>query len=565
MNLTPSFKSSISSLVSIFEISPICPAAAGLKFGTLKILFHLVQRHPYLGIFPALRQFFPYLCKTYVTLDQRKFFCRLKMKKLHKLVVKSYIGPFLITFFVTLFLILMQFLWKFIDDLVGKGLEWYIVGELLFYASGTFVPLALPLAVLLSSIMTMGNMGEHYELVAFKSAGISLRKIMMPLIAISFFLVIIAFFFSNNVLPVANLRMLSLLYDVRQQRPALNIAEGVYFRGIDNYVIKISDKHADGETLYGIKIYDHTDRRGNVNLTVAESGTMVVTPDRGTLVFTLFQGTNYQDVRSDNPFDQERPFQRTSFDEQVMRFDLGIFELRRTDQELFKTSHQMLRLDQLIVFEDSISADIESRKETYHRNYISWMHYLGSSAKENFDSVAGIQTDFYHLIDTLPPHRASMLLDRAQSLARSNKEQSFFQSEDLRQRNRALARYKIEFHRKFTLSLACVVLFLIGAPLGAIIRKGGFGLPVVISVMFFVIFHVLSITGEKFVREGVLEAHIGMWIAPMILLPVGVWLTIKASTDSSIMDAHSYQKFLERLVRFFQKNKNKAIGGHHDG
>ena len=483
------------------------------------------------------------------------------MKKLHKLVVKSYLGPFLMTFFISLFLILMQFLWKFIDDLVGKGLEWYIIAELLFYASGTFVPLALPLAVLLSSIMTMGNMGEHYELVAFKSAGISLRKIMMPLIAISFFLVVVAFFFSNNVLPVANLRMLSLLYDVRQQRPALNIAEGVYFRGIDNYVIKISDKKPDGETLQGIKIYDHSDRRGNVSLTVAESGTMLVTPDRNTLVFTLYNGTNYHDVSTANPFSLERPFQRTSFDEQVMRFDLGFLELRRTDQELFKTSHQMLRLDQLIVFEDSLSTDIDNRKSTFIHDYLSRMHYFNTTINENFDSIQGQPPHFATIIDTLQLHRAGLLLARARSLARSNKEQTYFMTEELRQRNRALARYKIEFHRKFTLSLACVVLFLIGAPLGAIIRKGGFGLPVVISVIFFVIFHVLSITGEKFVREGVLEAHIGMWIAPMILLPVGIWLTIKASTDSSIMDAHSYQKFMDRIGRFFQKKKIKSDAG----
>jgi len=483
------------------------------------------------------------------------------MKKLHKLVIKSYLGPFLITFFISLFLILMQFLWKFIDDLVGKGLEWYIIAELLFYASGTFVPLALPLAVLLSSIMTMGNMGEHYELVAFKSAGISLRKIMMPLIAISFFLVVVAFFFSNNVLPVANLRMLSLLYDVRQQRPALNIAEGVYFRGIDNFVIKISDKKPDGETLEGIKIYDHSDRRGNVSLTVAESGSMLVTPDRNTLVFTLYNGTNYHEVSTVNPFSLERPFQRTSFDEQVMRFDLGFLELRRTDQELFKTSHQMLRLDQLIVFEDSLSNDINNRKRTFIHDYMSRMHYFNTSINENFDSIKGQPPHFATIIDTLQLHRAGLLLDRARSLARSNKEQTYFMTEELRQRNRALARYKIEFHRKFTLSLACVVLFLIGAPLGAIIRKGGFGLPVVISVIFFVIFHVLSISGEKFVREGVLEAHIGMWIAPMILLPVGIWLTIKASTDSSIMDAHSYQKFMDRITRFFQKKKNKSDAG----
>lgn len=482
------------------------------------------------------------------------------MKKLHLLVLKSYIGPFFATFFISLFLILMQFLWKFVDDLVGKGLEWYVIGELLFYASGTFVPLALPLAVLLSSIMTMGNMGEHYELVAFKSAGISLRKIMMPLISISIILVFVAFYFSNNVLPVANLKMLSLLYDIRQQRPALNITEGVYFRGIDNYVIRISEKEPDGITIRGIKIYDHTDRRGNVSLTVAEWGTMAVSEDQSTLLFNLYNGTNYHEVNQSNPFSTERPFQRTSFQQQRIRFDLGIFDLTRTDQDLFRGSHQMLRLDQLIVFEDSISGDIEERKNHFRADYLSRIFYLNSIRNDNFDSLTGKPVNLAQITERFQHQRTSFVVDRALSLVRSNKENSNLFHEEIRQRNRSLARYKIEFHRKFTLSIACVVLFLIGAPMGAIIRKGGFGLPVVVSVLFFVVFHVISITGEKFVREGVLEAHIGMWIAPMVLLPIGVLLTYKASTDSSVMDMDSYLRRFDKVKKLFFK-RNRGTSG----
>lgn len=499
-----------------------------------------------------------YICKLIVIVAQgRQFATTTIMKKLHLLVLKSYIGPFIATFFISLFLILMQFLWKFIDDLVGKGLEWYVIGELLFYASGTFVPLALPLAVLLSSIMTMGTMGEHYELVAFKSAGISLRKIMMPLITISFFLVFVAFYFSNNVLPVANLRMLSLLYDIRQQRPALNIAEGVYFRGIDNYVIRISEKEPDGITIRGVKIYDHSDRRGNVSLTTAEWGTMVVSPDQSTLVFTLHNGTNYLEVDNQDPFSRERPFQRTSFERQEIRFDLGIFDMTRTDQDLFRGSHQMLRLDQLIVFEDSISNDIDTRKNHFRLDYMARIFYLNSVRDADFEHTTGVKVDSDQIVERLDPNRAAIVVDRALSLVRSNKESTNLMHEELRQRNRALARYKIEFHRKFTLSIACVVLFLIGAPMGAIIRKGGFGLPMVISVLFFVVFHVISITGEKFVREGVLEAHIGMWIAPMILLPIGILLTYKASTDSTIMDMDSYLGRIQKLKNLFIKNRSK--------
>ncbi len=286
------------------------------------------------------------------------------MKKLHKLVLKSYIGPFIATFFIALFILLMQFLWKYIDDLVGKGLEWYIFAELLFYLMATFVPMALPLAVLLSSIMTMGAMGEHYELVAFKSAGISLNKIMWPMVVISSFLAITAFYFSNNVLPVANLKSLSLLYDVRHHRPAFNIVEGIYYRGIDNYVIRIDDKDPDGQTLRGIKIYNHTERRGNINLTLAEWGTMAVTPDKRHLVLTLHQGTNYEEADPQNPRDPSRQFQRTYFDKQIRKFDLSGFDLTRTDEELFKSNFRMLNLSQLIYYEDSLSTELKKEKPT---------------------------------------------------------------------------------------------------------------------------------------------------------------------------------------------------------
>ncbi|MEE4177008.1 MAG: LptF/LptG family permease [Bacteroides sp.] len=477
------------------------------------------------------------------------------MKKLHKLVLTSYLGPFIVTFFIALFIILMQFVWKYIDDLVGKGLEWYVIAELLFYASATFVPMALPLAVLLSSIMTMGSMGEHYELVGFKSAGISLRKILWPMVVISMVLVAVAFYFSNNVLPVANLKMYSLLYDVRQQRPAFNIIEGVYYKGIENYVIKVEDKESDGTTLRDIKIYDHTDKRGNVNLTVADWGTMLLTPDKRTLVFTLFNGTNYQDIRQQNPRDPSKPFQRTHFSEQVMRFDLSAFDLNRTDEELFKSNFQMLTLDQLVFFEDSLSRELNARKESYINDYYKRLAYFSLADPEKMQNMPIEQIVPIDIMKSGSPSSVQLVIDRALSLVRSNKDHAFFSHDEFRQRGRTLARYQIEFHRKFTLSFACVVLFLIGAPLGAIIRKGGFGLPVVISVLFFVVFHVLSITGEKFAREGVLAAHQGMWIAPLVLLPVGIILTVKASTDSSLFDVDSYLKRFEKFFGVFRKTE----------
>lgn len=470
------------------------------------------------------------------------------MKKLHSLVLRTYIGPFIMTFFIALFILLMQFLWKYVDDLVGKGLEWYIIGELLFYASATFVPLALPLAVLLSSIMTMGSLGENYELVALKSAGISLTRIMWPLVIVSLGLVLAAFYFSNNVLPIANLKMGSLLFDVRQQRPAFNIMEGIYYKGIDNFVIRAEEKEEDGTILRRIKIYDHSERRGNTNLTVAEWGTMQVTEDRQFLVLTLYNGANFQDVEPRDPRDRSRPFQRTYFNSQVRKFDLSAFALARTDEDLFRSNFRMLNINQLIHFEDSLVTVLNERKSEFVRNSLSRLYFfntLDSAARADFMEMPGAV--FKDLKNHPDVDYRKRIMDQSMNNLRQIKESGQFSHEDFRGRKRHLARYRIEFHRKFTLSFAVLVLFMIGAPLGAIIRKGGFGLPVVISVLFFVLFHVVSITGEKFVREGVLEAWQGMWISSVVLLPVAVLLIIQATTDSAVMDMDSYIARINKL------------------
>lgn len=465
------------------------------------------------------------------------------------------------TFFIALFILLMQFLWKYIDDLVGKGLEWYIIGELLFYASATFVPLALPLAILLSSIMTLGSLGENYELVALKSAGISLTRTMLPLVFVSFLLLLSAFYFSNNVLPVANLKMGSLLYDVRQQRPAFNIIEGIYYKGIDNYVIKVEKKEGDGNILRNIKIYDHTERRGNVNITLAEWGTMSTTDDEHFLVLTLYNGSNYQEMPPEDSRDQSREFQRTYFDKQINKFDLSAFALARTDEELFRSNFRMLNLTQLVHFEDSIKNSIRGRQKDFINTNFGRLYFYHSIDSLN-RSELHIKEDVSEpdIFKGKDANYQRLITEQALGTIRQIKESAQLSHEELRQRKRTLARYQIEFHRKFTLSFACLVLFMIGAPLGAIIRKGGFGLPVVVSVLFFVLFHVISITGEKFVREGVLDAWQGMWMANAFLLPIAVLLTIKASTDSAVLDMDSYiaklgkMKFGLKYLKRSQRN-----------
>jgi len=537
------------------------------------------------------------------------------IKKLHKFLLFSYLGPFIMTFFIALFIILMQFLWKYIDDLVGKGLEWHIIMKLLFYASATFVPLALPLAILLSSLMTFGNLGEHFELVALKSSGISLQKFMRPLFVFVGLISLTAFYFSNNVLPVANLKMGALLFDVREQKPALNIKAGEFYRGIENYIIKIGTKDKDGVGINDIMIYDHTQRLGNINLTYAKSGRMETTGDKRYLVFTLNEGFNVSEKVDVRRVDNIRPLQRVYFKEQVRKFDLSSFAMRRTSEEFFKDNYQMLNLNQLETSIDSLNAivygkhqdfsvnlrnryfyyttydsvfvetnkheeipledtpkDIPIKKDTIFRGSATfkkpWLaeshlqnaHEIEAVKEKDFtDKTVIAKIDKLNSIDSLlmlfPENERKRIIESALDAARSNKDYVYYSGEELWGRKRVVIRHEIEWHRKFTLSIACLLLFFIGAPLGAIIRKGGFGLPVVISVLFFVIYHVTSITAEKFVRTGVIPAYEGMWVASAVLLPIGIFFVIKATSDSPLLDTDTYVKLFRKFKAFFSKNQ----------
>lgn len=453
------------------------------------------------------------------------------------------------TFFIALFILLMQFLWKYIDELVGKGLEWYIIAELLFYASSTFVPLALPLAILLSSLMTFGNLGENYELVAMKASGISLRRIMSPLIVLSIVISTIAFYFSNNVLPVANLKFKSLLYDVRQQKLALDIKEGVFYDGIDGFIIRVGKKEKDERTIRKVMIYDHRDKKGNVNVTVADSGKMELAPDGSAIFFTLYNGYQYADQTENRNYRDNNPFQRTKFRENIRRFDLLGFDLSRTNEELFKSNYSMLNLSQLMVAEDSLIKKLDQRKNEIPVQLIRNFYYysrIDSAKSADFKSEKPYSSSM--LEGYTKKEKLAILDDGLQRFRRQRENIGYFQSE-LENKSVMIYKHQAEWHRKFTLSFACLVLFFIGAPLGAIIRKGGLGLPVVVSVLFFVLFHIISITSEKSVKSGVIDANVGMWIASAVLLPLGIFLTYKATTDSPLLDSEAWIKFLKRFSR----------------
>ena len=523
------------------------------------------------------------------------------LKKLHILVLKSYLGPFIMTFFIAMFILLMQFLWKYIDDLVGKGLGWYIITQLMFYASSTFVPLALPLAVLLSSLMTFGNFGERYELVAMKSAGISLRQIMKPLAFTAIIISIAAFYFSDLVLPVANLKMRALLYDVREQKPTVNIKEGVFYNGIDNYVIRVGSKDKDGITLRDIMIYDHTDRMGDVNLTLSEWGKMEFTSDKRFLLFYLYNGVNYYEDLSSGKKTVTRPLQRTTFKEQYVRIDLSEFSMTRTSEDLFKGNYRMLNLHQLNIVVDSLNRNMNKSRDMFVIKFGKDNLYFyetlvnnynvskNSSGKSELKSPYIVQTiklpenivkepkpanSNYQLstinyqpkpikpniIDNFEKKQKAGIIEIAIEMTRRAKENIFFQSEDIKSRQKLIYKHKIEFFRKFTLSLACLIFFLIGAPLGAIIRRGGFGLPVIVSVLFFVVYHVISVVGEKFAREGVVPVFVGMWLSTIVILPLGTVLAYKATTDSPILDAELWTRFFKKiyLIRNKKKKENET-------
>jgi len=470
------------------------------------------------------------------------------VKKLYRLILRSYLGPLVLTFFIALFILVMQFLWKYIDDLVGKGLQWQVIGELLFYASTTFVPLALPLAILLSSLMTFGNLGERYELVAIKSAGISLRKVMKPLVILSVGISIFAFFFSNNILPVANLKFKSILYDVRQQKLSLNIREGIFYDGIEGYVMRIGKKDKDGITIRDIMIYDHSSRMGNTTVTLAEWGKMIQSEDGATLELTLFDGYNY-DEKTDKRNETKRPFQRTYFSEQYRLFDLSDFKMMRTDEELFRNHYQMLNLDQLGKAGDSLRKENQVRTtgllrstemSYFYHNQLDSVHF--ANLPDTIRQISNIPA-----CDSLTKAEMLQVYDMAMNSARNTRSNVEFNRADMDARNVLLRKHQVEWHRKFTLSIACLVLFFIGAPLGAIIRKGGLGLPLVISVVFFVIYHVISMTGEKSVKAGTMDPFLGMWLSSVVLLPLGILLTLKATTDSPLFDPDSWKKFLFTL------------------
>lgn len=469
----------------------------------------------------------------------------------------------------------MQFLWKYIDDLVGKGLEFSVISELLLYTSASLVPMALPLAVLLSSIMTFGNLAEYNELLALKSAGISLSKIMAPVMIVSIFITFAAFAFNNNVLPYSNLKMRSLLYDIQRQNPDLQIKPGVFDNSLKGYSIRIEEKDSRTNLLKNIRIYDHTDRMGNIIVTTADSGYMRMTEDERYLIMTLYNGHSYAELqkkRKGRSRKKTYPHRRDTFKKQEILIELTDFGLQRTDESLFKSSYQMMNLQQLLFIEDSLKKEIYKGQIALNKTLISSSYYKNKRYLKKITlQTDSTQTDSLqannpetHLfnVDSLFANygkaKRIRILNQSLSLARTT--MNFVNNTHINVDNkiRRLRKYEIEKHRKFSLSLACLIFFFIGAPLGAIIRKGGLGMPVVVSVLFFLLYYIISLIGEKFVRESVISPFFGMWLSSIIIIPLSIFLSYKASRDSVIMNLETYFALFKKIGDFVKSAFSEA-------
>lgn len=495
------------------------------------------------------------------------------MKRLHQYVLKSFLGPFFMTFFICVFILLMQFLWKYIDDMVGKGLEWGIVAELLLYASMGLIPMAFPLATLLASIMTFGSLGENYELVAMKASGISLFRIMKPLVFVAIGLALFAFYFSNNILPQTNLKFGALMASIKKQKPEMVISEGIFTNDIDGYSIKVDRKSKKSNMLYGILIYDHRENQGNTSVTVADSGYMKISEDKKFMIMTLFDGENAVDKDSrQSRRDQRYTFQRTHFGKQVVTVPLKGFDFKRTDEDNLRNMYRMLTLGQLEHFEDSLYTDYNYRVRRFAINMrynqklnrsvvdltnledsLRVYHGMDSTKVLNYDS----------LVVNMDPMQRDEVYQTALSQARMNKQtidQNVFELYNIKKN---LNKYSMEKHRKFTWSVACLIFFFIGAPLGAIIRKGGLGMPTVVSIFMFILYYMVAISGEKASREDIWTMFEGMWLSTFIFFPLGFFLTYKAATDSGLLNVETYQYKIKKFVNFILRKKNDSVNSGH--
>lgn len=487
-------------------------------------------------------------------------------------MLRSFVPLFVMTFFICLFIVLMQFLWKYIDELVGKGLSIDVIAELFFYAALTMVPLALPLAILLASLMTFGNLGENFELTAMKASGVSLTRAMKPLTVLMVIVSIGAFFFQNNVLPVAQAKMYTLLYSIRQKSPELEIPEGVFYDQIPGYNLFVKSKNRDTGTLYDIMIYDISKGFDNAGVILADSGKLATSADNTHLVLKLWKGEQFENLR-DQRFGASSasiPYRRESFSfkEILLRFDANF---NRLDEQGMRNQYVGKNIAELQSTIDSVTLRIDSigtgigyemqqtpyfglsvTKTAKATNSPTNGELESTTKREKGERIPDVRMDKPLNIDSIfrstSSSRSLAYLNQALVKARRYQGEYQYKGFVMDDDRRSIRRHAIELQKKFTLSFACIIFFFIGAPLGAIIRKGGLGMPLVISVLLFIFYYIIDNTGYKLARDGKIEIWIGMWLSSAVLLPLGIFFTYKAVRDSAVFNADAYRSAIRRIL-----------------
>ena len=600
------------------------------------------------------------------------------MKKIDKLLLGAFAGPFLMTFLVVVFILLTQHMLKYFDDIIGKGLGWDVIGQLLFYFAIFMTPVAMPLAVLLSSLIAFGNLGEHFELTAIKSSGISLVRTLRPIFFFVLGLTVLAFYANNNLVPKAALEAYSLLYDIKQKKPALDLREGAFYNGIPDISIKVDKKFDDGVTIQDVIVYDHRRNDGNKEVIIADSGRMYTILNERYLKFELFRGYNY----SENAALQKGPGQRNSraetltrskFDKSQIVFDLSSFDMQKTDKKWFQGNRIMRNLPELESDMDSIKREILTQRLNYYQFQTSYFTYLSRGEQqrlppelaahqkyqdsllrakfaprveterpvaEETTSPPVVQDTTPALVDTLggtrkpvedkkieeplkvsqppkkakskatvtPPRKRSVsknssrpsviaessrkavkpeivvpvkkvnqdslnrvLLDSifhaaagkqnyqgATNAARQVKTNIQNSNNSAQSFNKELLIFEIQWHKIMASSLACVAMFLIGAPLGAIIKKGGLGMPFLVSILFFIIYYVLTMQGEKLAKQGSVSPWLGVWMADLILLVIGLFFLRQARADARLFESDFYSVVFDKFKRWLAARRTKV-------
>lgn len=489
------------------------------------------------------------------------------IKKIDIYLLKNFLILFLLTFFICIFILLMQFVWMHVQDLVGKGVEIKVLAEFFIYAVASVVPLALPLAILLASLISFGNLGEKFELTAMKAAGISLFRIMRPLTIAIAMIAVGAFYFSNYVLPVSQVKLWTLIFSLRQKSPELDIPEGEFYSGIQGYKIYVRKKNPRTGLLQDMMIYDFSKGFRNTTVMVADSGKIFFSEDNKYLLLRMYNGETFENLNNTqnqvSNTSKNVPYRRETFAEKNILIDFDT-ELNRYDESILDDQHVSKNTAELIQSIDSVRVIARDRSNE-QSHVLVHSHYFSRESKKLGELVAPeteIEQAKYDpdtLFAHLSPKYQQRVLRSAIDQAQSKKDHIAYNAMVMADYKSYVTRHEIELYRKFTLAFACLIFFFIGAPLGAIIRKGGLGAPVVISVVMFIIYYIIDTAGYKMAREALWPCWAGMWLSSFVLLPIGIFLTYKAATDSALLNPEAWIKVFEKIKVGILKLKSQCI------